>query len=196
MAPQLYKLSSELLGHTADVRATCAVSDELVLSCSRDSTARAWRREPDGSWAHAWAFEGAHQGFVSAVSWLESEGTGASIHPKTRRPSASAHSALHSLRSDCWKRRSHLCMEVSATFRHSRAFARPGRPHSERLLSSRRQRRKNCLWKLGYVRLQAVVTAQSMCLLVSHIARQRYGGAFSSSTPSAATEGPYGMFLP
>jgi len=38
-----YKLSSVLLGHTADVRAVATFADGTVVSVSRDKTARVWK---------------------------------------------------------------------------------------------------------------------------------------------------------
>ncbi|KAM4060980.1 PUL domain-containing protein [Hirsutella rhossiliensis] len=41
-----FKLSAQLMGHEADVRAVCFPSDNFVLSASRDCTVRLWRRGP------------------------------------------------------------------------------------------------------------------------------------------------------
>lgn len=47
MAEGDFKLSAQLVGHEADVRAVCFPSDSLVLSASRDCSVRAWRRSVD-----------------------------------------------------------------------------------------------------------------------------------------------------
>jgi len=47
MAEGDFKLSAQLVGHEADVRAVCFPSDSLVLSASRDCSVRAWRRSAD-----------------------------------------------------------------------------------------------------------------------------------------------------
>ncbi|KAG9254090.1 WD40-repeat-containing domain protein [Emericellopsis atlantica] len=47
MAEGDFKLSAQLVGHEADVRAVCFPTDNLVLSASRDCSVRAWRRSAD-----------------------------------------------------------------------------------------------------------------------------------------------------
>ncbi|KAI6780551.1 Ubiquitin homeostasis protein-like protein [Emericellopsis cladophorae] len=47
MAEGDFKLSAQLVGHEADVRAVCFPTDGLVLSASRDCSVRAWRRNAD-----------------------------------------------------------------------------------------------------------------------------------------------------
>lgn len=51
MSKSSYKLSSVLLGHSADVRAVATFLDGTVVSASRDKTARVWR--PTGLVVHA-----------------------------------------------------------------------------------------------------------------------------------------------
>lgn len=40
-----YKISSEILGHTLDVRSVCQASADTLISGSRDKTARIWHLE-------------------------------------------------------------------------------------------------------------------------------------------------------
>ncbi|GAA99938.1 hypothetical protein E5Q_06641 [Mixia osmundae IAM 14324] len=70
-----YKLSATLQGHTADVRSTCAPRSDLIISCSRDSTARTWTRTPGSAtaWEPHCLFQGAHEGFVNAVSFVHAK---------------------------------------------------------------------------------------------------------------------------
>ncbi|KJZ74277.1 hypothetical protein HIM_06283 [Hirsutella minnesotensis 3608] len=42
-----FRLSAQLIGHEADVRAVCFPSENVILSASRDCTVRLWRRDAD-----------------------------------------------------------------------------------------------------------------------------------------------------
>ncbi|XP_011640345.1 phospholipase A-2-activating protein [Pogonomyrmex barbatus] len=62
-----YKLSSVLLGHTADVRAVAAFLDGTVVSASRDKTARVWKPTGRGNEYEQCATLTGHSNFVSSV---------------------------------------------------------------------------------------------------------------------------------
>ncbi|SPO40677.1 related to DOA1 - involved in ubiquitin-dependent proteolysis [Pseudozyma flocculosa] len=75
MAAAPYKLSSQLAGHSADVRSvsTCATATghHLILSASRDATARIWlRRAGQRDFTPAAELSG-HDGFVNASAFLQ-----------------------------------------------------------------------------------------------------------------------------
>ena len=61
-----FTLSATLAGHEQDVRAVASLSDGAVLTSSRDSTVRVWRREDAGPFAESAKLEG-HSHFVIAV---------------------------------------------------------------------------------------------------------------------------------
>lgn len=66
--------ASELAGHTGDVRALAShrTSDgiTLLLSGSRDQTARLWIRRTDGSFESV-VIDNSGNGFVNAVAFFE-----------------------------------------------------------------------------------------------------------------------------
>ncbi|RLU24087.1 hypothetical protein DMN91_004296 [Ooceraea biroi] len=62
-----YKLSSVLLGHTADVRAVATFADGTVVSVSRDKTARVWKPTGTGNEYEQSAILKGHSNFVSSV---------------------------------------------------------------------------------------------------------------------------------
>ncbi|XP_014481600.1 PREDICTED: phospholipase A-2-activating protein [Dinoponera quadriceps] len=65
--PPPYKLSTVLLGHTADVRAVATFMDGTVVSVSRDKTARVWKPSGKGTeYVQSVVLKG-HTNFVSAV---------------------------------------------------------------------------------------------------------------------------------
>ncbi|KAH6918330.1 phospholipase A-2-activating protein [Coprinopsis sp. MPI-PUGE-AT-0042] len=71
MASKGYKLSATLKGHSSDVRALAAPTNDLVLSASRDTTAIAWNRSAPGS--HEWTNETvlrAGSRYINAVGFV------------------------------------------------------------------------------------------------------------------------------
>lgn len=62
-----YQLSATLTGHTQDVRAVCSPKSATVLSASRDSTARIWKRH-ETTWTQTALLQGGHEGFIGAVA--------------------------------------------------------------------------------------------------------------------------------
>ena len=72
-----FRLSSELAGHSADVRALAARSmgetSAVLFSSSRDGTARSWITGGDtADWKEGPVFSEQHDGFVSAVEYINS----------------------------------------------------------------------------------------------------------------------------
>ncbi|KZT71268.1 phospholipase A-2-activating protein [Daedalea quercina L-15889] len=65
-----YKLSATLTGHTADVRAVAAPTNDLVLSASRDSTAISWVRNADAPGFSQAVTLHAGSRYVNAVTYL------------------------------------------------------------------------------------------------------------------------------
>ena len=82
----VYRLSSEILGHSADVRAVCycpmkspaaVVADHVLLTASRDGTACVW--QPEGGSARGYILKKTvrkHTGYVSALCVLPENGMG------------------------------------------------------------------------------------------------------------------------
>ncbi|XP_032678332.1 phospholipase A-2-activating protein isoform X2 [Odontomachus brunneus] len=66
-----YKLSSVLLGHTADVRAVATFTDGTVVSVSRDKTARVWKPTGKGNEYVQSTVLKDHSNFVSAVCTID-----------------------------------------------------------------------------------------------------------------------------
>lgn len=62
-----YKLSSVLLGHSADVRAVATFLDGTVVSVSRDKTARVWKPTGEGNEYEQSATLTGHSDFVNSV---------------------------------------------------------------------------------------------------------------------------------
>ena len=64
-----YKLSTELLGHSGDVRAVCSLSCngvDYMVTASRDRTAVVWRRDGDRDFVlHKTLSQ--HTGYVSSL---------------------------------------------------------------------------------------------------------------------------------
>lgn len=73
-----YKLSTELHGHTSDVRAVCAFSttqgNDYVMTASRDKTACVWKREKTDYILYKKMTH--HSGYVSAVCVVYKGDTG------------------------------------------------------------------------------------------------------------------------
>ncbi|KAL0132928.1 hypothetical protein PUN28_000573 [Cardiocondyla obscurior] len=67
MAKPPYKLSSVLLGHTADVRAVATFLDGTVVSVSRDKTARVWKPTGTGNEYEQSVTLTGHSNFVNSV---------------------------------------------------------------------------------------------------------------------------------
>lgn len=72
-----FKLSATLVGHSQDVKAVKFVRPDLVFSCSRDTTARVWRRireknEADCErWTEELVFQNSNPGFLNAIEIIE-----------------------------------------------------------------------------------------------------------------------------
>ncbi|XP_012539928.1 phospholipase A-2-activating protein [Monomorium pharaonis] len=62
-----YKLSSVLLGHSADVRAVATFLDGTVVSASRDKTTRVWKPTGEGNEYETSATLTGHSNYVSSV---------------------------------------------------------------------------------------------------------------------------------
>lgn len=80
--PETYKLSSEILGHSADVRAVryCPLrtptAGHVILTASRDGTACVW--EPEGPTSREYLLRKTvkkHTGYVSALCVMSVEDT-------------------------------------------------------------------------------------------------------------------------
>ena len=72
-----FRLSSELAGHSADVRAlssrSIGESSAVLFSSSRDGTARSWVTGGESAdWREGPIFSEQHDGFVSAVEYIDS----------------------------------------------------------------------------------------------------------------------------
>ncbi|EPS96818.1 hypothetical protein FOMPIDRAFT_1038034 [Fomitopsis schrenkii] len=65
-----YRLSATLTGHSADVRAVAAPTNDLVLSASRDSTAVSWVRNPDSPGFSPAVTLRASSRYINAVTYL------------------------------------------------------------------------------------------------------------------------------
>ncbi|KAJ7347099.1 WD-40 repeat-containing protein [Mycena albidolilacea] len=65
-----YKLSATLTGHTSDVRALSAPTNDVILSASRDSTAVVWRRPSTASKFASDAVFHASTRYVNSVAYL------------------------------------------------------------------------------------------------------------------------------
>ncbi|XP_012224540.1 phospholipase A-2-activating protein [Linepithema humile] len=65
-----YKLSSVLLGHSADVRAVATFLDGTIVSVSRDKTTRVWKPSGNGNEYEQSAILTGHSNFVSSVCVL------------------------------------------------------------------------------------------------------------------------------
>ncbi|KNZ60581.1 hypothetical protein VP01_1533g2 [Puccinia sorghi] len=66
MVNKPFKLSATLLGHSQDVKAVKFVKDDRILSCSRDTTARVWKRT-DGLWSEQLVYQNSNAGFLNAI---------------------------------------------------------------------------------------------------------------------------------
>ncbi|KAL7663643.1 Uncharacterized protein ABC855_g3446 [[Candida] zeylanoides] len=69
----MFKLSGTLSGHDQDVKAVAVVDASTVVTCSRDATARVWRRAAAGPWgapAPATVFRAEGSQFLNAVAAL------------------------------------------------------------------------------------------------------------------------------
>ncbi|KAJ2079363.1 WD repeat protein Lub1 [Coemansia sp. RSA 988] len=62
-----FRISTELEGHTADVRGLVAQGSDLLVSVSRDGTGRVWKREGAQTFGTAGILAG-HSGFVTCVA--------------------------------------------------------------------------------------------------------------------------------
>ncbi|KAJ6442384.1 LOW QUALITY PROTEIN: polyubiquitin binding protein (Doa1/Ufd3) [Purpureocillium lavendulum] len=65
-----FKLSAQLLGHEADVRAVSFPSPNTVLSASRDCTVRIWRRGPDAPPTFEGALVSRGSEYVNSLTFL------------------------------------------------------------------------------------------------------------------------------
>lgn len=63
-------LSALLKGHSDDIRGLTSSSTSTLYSCSRDGTARSWKRGSTGDWEHKDTFIG-HEGFVNSICWID-----------------------------------------------------------------------------------------------------------------------------
>ncbi|MBW0494854.1 hypothetical protein O181_034569 [Austropuccinia psidii MF-1] len=65
---QPFRLSATLLGHSQDVKSVKFVHDHQIFSCSRDTTARAWKKA-DGKpgWLEETLYQNSNPGFLNAV---------------------------------------------------------------------------------------------------------------------------------
>ncbi|KAJ7560244.1 hypothetical protein O6H91_04G119700 [Diphasiastrum complanatum] len=72
-ASRQYKLSSQLLGHTEDVRGICICGDVGIATGSRDRTIRVWYHNGEGKkdFVLAKTLVG-HTSFVGSVAWIPS----------------------------------------------------------------------------------------------------------------------------
>jgi len=66
MVNKPFKLSATLVGHSQDVKAVKFVKDDRILSCSRDTTARVWKRT-DGPWSEQLVYQNSNTGFLNAI---------------------------------------------------------------------------------------------------------------------------------
>ncbi|CDO73615.1 hypothetical protein BN946_scf185014.g85 [Trametes cinnabarina] len=64
-----YKLSASLSAHSSDVRAVVSPTDDLILSASRDTTAIAWARTNNSSFAQTTTLHAGSR-FINAVAYL------------------------------------------------------------------------------------------------------------------------------
>ncbi|KAI5477830.1 phospholipase A-2-activating protein [Pseudohyphozyma bogoriensis] len=71
----VYRLSTTLYGHSADVR-SLSTSDTApaLFSASRDGTARSWAHAAGAAWDEGPVFKDGHEGFVNAVQWVKAGG--------------------------------------------------------------------------------------------------------------------------
>ncbi|XP_043259149.1 phospholipase A-2-activating protein isoform X1 [Colletes gigas] len=70
MAKPCYKLRTSLFGHTSDVRAVATFADGIIVSTSRDKTARVWKPSGNGRDYEQAAMLKGHSNFVSSVCVL------------------------------------------------------------------------------------------------------------------------------
>ena len=73
-----YKLSSELIGHSGDVRAVTSLVDpdekvEYIVTASRDRTAIVWSRPFGHREFTVWKRLAVHEGYVSALCVIPSD---------------------------------------------------------------------------------------------------------------------------
>ncbi|KAL2167658.1 hypothetical protein VTG60DRAFT_959 [Thermothelomyces hinnuleus] len=65
-----FKLSAQLKGHDADVRAVCFPAANTVLSCSRDQTVRLWRKTADKPPAFEATITSQGHGYINSITFL------------------------------------------------------------------------------------------------------------------------------
>ncbi|KAL5532810.1 LUB1 [Sanghuangporus sanghuang] len=64
-----YKLSASLSEHSSDVRAVVSPSNDLVLSASRDKTARSWTRTSSNAFSQDFTFRAGNK-FLNAITYI------------------------------------------------------------------------------------------------------------------------------
>ncbi|KAF9204677.1 hypothetical protein BGZ59_000933 [Podila verticillata] len=64
-----WQLSAILAGHTGDVKAVCAPTDDLIVSVSRDKSVRTWKRQSNNTFTEDKIFLG-HTNYVNSVAFI------------------------------------------------------------------------------------------------------------------------------
>ncbi|KAI8355878.1 phospholipase A-2-activating protein [Mortierella sp. GBAus27b] len=64
-----WKLAAILEGHSEDVKALIAPTDDMIVSVSRDSSVRTWIRNPDNTFGEGRVFLG-HTNYVNSVAFI------------------------------------------------------------------------------------------------------------------------------
>ncbi|KAF9427977.1 hypothetical protein BGZ94_003706 [Podila epigama] len=64
-----WQLSAILAGHTGDVKAVCAPTNDLIISVSRDQSVRTWKRQSSNTFVEDKIFLG-HTNYVNSVAFI------------------------------------------------------------------------------------------------------------------------------